>query len=87
MIHLTATLWRCSGEGSSYHFLTIPEKHYGEIRAQSLLRRGGLGSVRVETCADNVTWWTSVFPHKSGGYVLPVRRAGIGAGDEVNLTL
>ena len=35
---------------------------------------------------------TSVFPQKSGGYILPVkadvrRRANIGAGDEVDLTL
>ena len=92
MIHLTATLWRWSGEGGSWHFLTIPEEVSGEIRAQSLLRRGGFGSVRVEASIYDVTWRTSVFPQKSGGYILPVkadvrRHAGIGAGDDVDLTL
>ena len=92
VIQLTATLWRWSGEGGSWHFLTIPEELSGEIRAQSLLRRGGFGSVRVEASVHDVTWKTSVFPQKSGGYILPVKadvrgRANIGAGDEVDLTL
>ena len=92
MLHLTATLWRWSGEGGSWHFLTIPEDLCGEFRAQSLLRRGGFGSVRVEASIDDVTWRTSVFPQKSGGYILPVkadvrRRADIGPGEEVDLTL
>jgi len=92
LIKLTAVLWRWSGEGGSWHFLTLPEELSGEIRAQSLLRRGGFGSVRVEAGVDDVTWRTSVFPQKSGGYILPVkadvrRRANIGAGDEVDLTL
>jgi hypothetical protein len=92
VLHLTATLWRWSGEGGSWHFLTIPEDLCGEFRAQSLLRRGGFGSVRVEARIDDVTWRTSVFPQKSGGYILPVkadvrRRADIGPGEEVDLTL
>jgi hypothetical protein len=92
MIHVTATLWRWSGEGGSWHFLTIPEDLSGEFRAQSLLRRGGFGSVRVEARIGGVTWRTSVFPQKSGGFILPVkadirRRADIAAGDNVDLTL
>ena len=92
MIHLTTTLWRWSGEGGSWHFLTIPDDLSGEFRAQSLLRRGGFGSVRVEARIGGVTWRTSVFPQKSGGFILPVkadvrRRADIAAGDNVDLTL
>src|SRR5688572_16527005 len=92
MIHVTATLWRWSGEGGSWHFLSIPEDLSGEFRAQSLLRRGGFGSVRVEARIGGVTWRTSVFPQKSGGFILPVkadirRRADIAAGDNVDLTL
>jgi len=46
----------------------------------------------VEARIDDVTWRTSVFPQKSGGYILPVkadvrRRADIGPGEEVDLTL
>jgi Domain of unknown function (DUF1905) len=92
VIELTATLWRWSGEGGSWHFITIPEEISGEFRAQSLLHRGGFGSVRVEASIGDVTWRTSVFPQKSGGYILPVKadvrkRANIDDGDEVNLKL
>ena len=39
-----------------------------------------------------MSWRTSVFPQKSGGYILPVkaevrRKVGIAAGDEVTITL
>jgi Domain of unknown function (DUF1905) len=92
MITVTAPLWLWSGEGGSWHFITVPEEQCGEIRAQSLARRGGFGSVRVEATIGDVSWRTSVFPQKSGGYILPVkasvrREADIAAGDEVTLSL
>jgi hypothetical protein len=99
MITVTGPLWLWSGEGASWHFITVPEELSGEIRAQSLARRGGFGSVRVEATINPstgsgqaVSWRTSVFPQKSGGYILPVKRevrcrADIAAGDEVSLTL
>ena len=92
MITLIAQLWLWSGESASWHFITVPEDLAGEFRAQSLAQRGGFGSVRVEATIDDVTWRTSVFPQKSGGYILPVkaevrRRANIAAGDDVMLTL
>jgi hypothetical protein len=94
VIAVTGPLWRWSGESASWHFLTVPEEQATEIRAESLANRGGFGSVRVEARIGEVVWRTSVFPQKSGGYILPVkasvrRDAGIAAGDEVsfNLTL
>lgn len=92
MITVTGPLWLWSSEGASWHFITVPEELSGEIRAQSLARRGGFGSVRVEATINDVTWRTSVFPQKSGGYILPVkkdvrRRADIAAGHEVRLSL
>lgn len=92
MIKVRSALWLWNSEGGSWHFITVPEDLAGEIRAQSLARRGGFGSVRVEATINDVTWRTSVFPQKSGGYILPVkadvrRRADIAAGDEVELTL
>ena len=92
MITLNGPLWLWSGAGGSWHFFTVPEEHSGEIRAQSLALRGGFGSVRVEATIRDVSWRTSVFPQKSGGYILPVkadvrRRAEIAAGDEVTVTL
>jgi hypothetical protein len=90
MITLTAKLWLWSG--GRWHFLTVPEDRCDEIRVHSLLARGGFGSVRVEAKINGVAWRTSVFPQKSGGYLLPVkkevrRRAGIAAGEEVMVEL
>ena len=90
MITVTAPLWLWSG--GSWHFITIPEGDAVEIRAHSLLARGGFGSVKVEATISGFAWRTSVFPQKSGGYLLPVKkevrcRAGIAAGDEVTVSL
>jgi len=92
MITLTAPLWLWTGEGGSWHFITVPEGKAHELRAESLARGSGFGSVKVEATINSVTWRTSVFPHKSGGYILPVkakvrRDAGISAGDTVTVRL
>jgi len=90
VISVTAPLWLWSG--GSWHFISIPEEEAVEIRAHSLLNRGGFGSVKVAATLNGVSWRTSVFPQKSGGYLLPVKkeircRAGIAAGDEVTVEL
>jgi hypothetical protein len=92
MITVAAPIWLWSEGKGSWHFLTIPADEAVEIRAQSLGTRRGFGSVRVEATINGVSWRTSVFPQKSGGYLLPIkadvrRRAGISAGDEVTLEL
>ena len=90
MITVTAPLWLWSG--GSWHFITVPQEEAVEIRAHSLLNRGGFGSVKVEATINDVTWRTSVFPQKSGGYLLPVKaevrcKADIANGDEVTVRL
>ena len=92
MIRVTSPLWLWPGEGASWHFVTVPEEQSGEIRAHALAAMRGFGSVRVEANVNGVTWRTSVFPLKSGGYILPVkaevrRKAGIAAGEEVTVEL
>ena len=92
MITVSGPLWLWSGEGGSWHFVTVPEPQSDEIRAQGFAGPRGFGSVRVEASINGVAWRTSVFPHKSGGYILPVkadvrRRADIAAGDEVTVIL
>ena len=92
MITGTGPLWLWSRESASWHFISVPEEQAGEIRAHSLLCRGGFGSVRVEARIRDVIWRTSVFPVKAGGYILPVkadvrRKAGIAAGDTVSVAL
>ena len=85
-------MWLWSGGQGRWHFLTIPEEQSAEIRAGAFSGPRGFGSVRVEATIHDVSWRTSVFPQKSGGYLLPVkadvrRKAGIGEGDEVVVAL
>lgn len=94
MITVTAPIWLWSGEGGSWHFVTVPPEQALEIRLESAASgiRRGFGSVRVAAAINGVRWRTSVFPQKSGGYLLPVkaavrRAAGIAAGDEVTVSL
>jgi len=92
MIEVTAPLWVWNGEKGSWHFLSVPADQGVEIRVQALGPRTGFGSVKVEATIGDVRWRTSIFPQKSGGYVLPVkaevrRRAGIAAGEDVTFTL
>jgi len=94
MITLTAPIWLWTSEKDSWYFLTIPPEQAIEIRlaATAAGPRRGFGSVRVAATIGGVTWQTSIFPQKSGGYILPIkaavrREAGIAAGDEVEVTL
>ena len=93
MITVTGPIWLWSGGQGSWHFLTVPEDEAVEIRAQSFGgERRGFGSVRVEASINGITWRTSVFPQKEGGYILPIKtdvrgRAGVSAGDMVTAVL
>ena len=94
MITVTAPIWLWSEGKGSWHFLTIPPEEAVAIRLESAASgiRRGFGSVRVEASINGVSWRTSIFPQKSGGYILPVkadvrRRAGIAAGDKVRVSL
>ena len=93
MIKVTAPIWLWSEGKGSWHFLTIPTEQAAEIRLLAMAEpRRGFGSVRVAATINGVSWRTSIFPQKSGGYILPIksavrRDAGIGAGDDVIVTL
>lgn len=92
MITMTAPLWLWTGENGSWHFVTVPAEQSDDIRAHCLATMRGFRSARVEASVNGVVWRTSVFPHRSGGYILPVkadvrRQAGIAAGDEVTVSL
>ena len=94
MIIVTAPIWLWSEGKGSWHFLTIPPDEAIEIRMESSASgiRRGFGSVRVEATINGVAWRTSIFPQKSGGYILPIkadvrRRASIAAGDGVPVSL
>lgn len=69
----TAPLWPHLGEGSWY-FVTVPDEVSDEIRDLTEGRRAGSGSVRVSVTVGGSTWRTSLFPDKSGNYLLPVKK-------------
>lgn len=86
----TLKIWTFA-DGTS-HFMTVPEELSDEVRAHALMNPRGFRSVKVEVCLHDVTWRTSVFPSKSGGYFLPIkievlRKTGITAGNEVTVSL
>lgn len=69
----SAPLWLHEGEGSWY-FVTVPPEISDDIAAVAGGRGKGFGSVRVSVTVGGTTWQTSVFPSKSGSYVLPVKK-------------
>ena len=62
------------------------------VRRLELGRRRGFGSVKVAVMVGGSRWSTSVFPQKSGGWFLPMKKAmcraeELEAGDEVQGSL
>jgi len=94
MITFAGPLWLWPGEGGSWHFISVPAEEAVEIRMESAASgiRRGFGSVRVQATINGIAWKTSIFPQKSGGYLLPVkasvrRDAEIAADDIVTVML
>ena len=94
MTIVTAPLLLWSGTSGSWHFITIPPEEAVELRLESAASgiRRGFGSVRVQAAINGVAWKTSIFPQKSGGYLLPVkasvrRDAGIAADDMITVSV
>ena len=75
MIIVNGPLWLWTGGNGNWHFITVPEEQSDEIRAHCLAEMRGFKSARVEARIGDVTWRTSVFPMKDGGYILPVKAA------------
>lgn len=69
-----AELWEWQGEGA-WCFVSVPTKHYEDIKHINLLPKKGFGSIRVEAKIGETTWKTSIFPDsKSKSYLLPVKK-------------
>ena len=94
MISVTSLLWIWKGSDAAgrWYFITVPEEQSAEIKAHAFGSPRGFGSVKVEARIGDVVWRTSVFPLKSGGYLLPVkaevrRKADLAAGNQVVVKL
>ncbi|MBS0254213.1 MAG: DUF1905 domain-containing protein [Proteobacteria bacterium] len=78
----SAPLWRWTGGGQagSWHFLTITGAAGDLLSATALERRlegtgRGFGSLKVRATIGDSVFATSVFPSKSQGWLLPVKRS------------
>ncbi|MHA6332974.1 DUF1905 domain-containing protein [Qipengyuania sp. CAU 1752] len=95
---VTVPLIVWQGDRGTYHLVEIKGEAAGTIATHARLhrlefgRRRGFGSVKVLAQIGTTQWKSSVFPAKSGGWILLVskkvmRAEGIGAGDELSVVL
>lgn len=87
----TAALWEWQSR-TTWVFLTLPEDASADIRAQPRPPEPGFGSIRVHVTLGDSRWSTSIFPAKTGSYVLPVKRSvrdaeSVDVDDEVALVV
>ena len=92
MITVSAPLQLWTGASGTWHFIEVRRELSDEVRAYALMERRGFGSVRVTASIADVSWQTSLFPTKDGGYLLPVkkgilRQLGLVPGEEARVTL
>ncbi|MDH5597100.1 MAG: DUF1905 domain-containing protein [Candidatus Peregrinibacteria bacterium] len=83
-------LWKWNAEKASWFFITIPKKLSADLK-ELCEKSSGWGSIRVEITIGNSSWKTSLFPNKTGEYILPVKKAireaeNIKEGDLVEIT-
>jgi hypothetical protein len=92
VIAITAPLQLWTGVDGSSAYMVLPDEATGEIRLHAFENPRGFRSAQVECTIGNVSWRTSVFPRRDGGYFLPVkadvrRRAALEIGDEIPVQL
>lgn len=74
--HGTIWLWRAKDASvtAAWHFLSLTGAVSDALRARSVGRKGGFGSIKVEAQIGDTRWMTSVFPERAtGGYMLPLK--------------
>ena len=86
-----AEVWEWESQ-ASWFFVTLPSDLSEEIKVRFSQRAAGFGSLRVEVTVGPATWKTSIFPDKTRGYVLPLKKAvrraaNLDAGDVASVEL
>ena len=89
-------IWR-TDTNEQMAFVSIAGETADAIGAYELMRRlelgrRGFGSVKVEAAIGDSRWSTSVFPQKTGGWFLPVKKAicraeGLAEDDEIGVRI
>lgn len=78
---------------AAWHFISVPDIFYDEIKLSNYLYKRGFGSIKVLATINNTSWQTSIFPdNKTQCYLLPVKKSirvanNLSDGDRVNITL
>jgi hypothetical protein len=72
---LKSKVWLYPGM-SGWHFIDVDKKNSEAIKATQMgMPRRGWGSIPVTVKLGKSEWKTSIFPDKSGAYVLPLKAA------------
>ena len=91
LYNIRAKVWLYKGEGP-WHFVTIEKNIAKEIKKEYALPRRGFGSIPVKVTVGSSSWKTSIFPDKTGVYLLPLKKEvrrmeNIKIGYSINLSL
>ena len=75
-----------------WHFATIPAKTSAVIKEKHGKNARGWRSIPVQVHLGKSVWKTSIFPEKSGVYLLPLKAAirlkeGVAAEDTIDFSL
>ncbi len=88
---INARIWLYPGK-AAWYFITIEKEDAREIKADYPWPRRGFGAIPVNATIGKTTWKTSVFPEKTGTYLLPIKKEirtkeDIHERDEISITL
>jgi uncharacterized protein len=88
---INTKVWIYPGD-SPWHFVTIEKDDANEIKKEWSWPRRGFGAIPVKVAVGKTTWKTSIFPEKTGTYLLPLKKEvrlkeGIKAGDRIQILL
>jgi uncharacterized protein DUF1905 len=75
VVEFDAELWMWDARrADTWTFVSLPAEA-SEVIGEQTGPRHGFGSLRVRATIGGSAWTTSIFPDRTRGYVLPVKRA------------
>jgi hypothetical protein len=66
-------LWKWQAAKAAWFFVRVPHEESLQIKYRNLLSVRGWGSIPVQATIGATSWRTSIFPEKSGCYILPIK--------------
>lgn len=88
---LNEKVWLYPGD-AAWHFIIIKKEDALEIKMDYIWPRRGFGAIPVNVTIGKTSWKTSIFPEKTGTYLLPLKKEArkkenIKEGDSISFTL